>query len=88
MALLNVNVPNRPFAELLGAKIAKPVTWGNLDRARLDAIPTGEDAWTITAKIVREVPYPKSPDTDFGVVMAGYVSLSHVAPTGWAAGGC
>ncbi|MGE3908638.1 MAG: 5'/3'-nucleotidase SurE [Chloroflexota bacterium] len=82
--LLNVNVPNRPFAELLGARIVKPVTWGNLDRARLDARPEGEDAWRITASIIREVPYPSDPETDSGAVMGGYVAISHVAPTGWA----
>ncbi|MCC7367542.1 MAG: hypothetical protein IT306_03915 [Chloroflexi bacterium] len=82
--LINVNVPNRPFAELRGARIVKPVTWGNLDRARLDAVAEGDEAWRITASIVREVPYPDDPETDSGAVMAGYVSLSHVAPTGWA----
>ena len=84
--LLNANVPNKPFAELKGARIVKPVTWGNLDRARLTAVPAGDDVWTITASIIREVPYPSDPDTDSGAVMAGYISLSHVAPTGWAPG--
>lgn len=84
--LLNANVPNKPFAELHGARIVKPVTWGNLDRARLAAVPAGDDAWTITASIIREMPYPSDADTDSGAVMAGYISLSHVAPTGWAPG--
>ncbi len=82
--LLNVNVPNRPFPDLRGAKLVKPVTWGNLDRARLDAVAEGDDAWRITASIIREVPYPDDADTDSGAVMAGYVAVSHVAPTGWA----
>jgi 5'-nucleotidase len=81
--LLNVNVPNRPFNELRGAKIVKPVTWGNLDRARLDAVAEGEDAWRITASIIRDVPYPDDEETDSGAVMAGYIALSQVAPTGW-----
>ena len=33
--LLNVNVPNRRFAEMDGARIVKPVHWANLDRAKL-----------------------------------------------------
>lgn len=84
--LLNVNVPNLPFAELRGAKLVQPVTWGNLDRARLDVTPDGEDAWSVTASIIRDVPYPDDESTDSGAVMAGYIALSHVAPTGWAAG--
>jgi len=83
--LLNVNVPNQPYENLLGARIVKPVTWGNLDRARLDAVPEGEGVWRVTASIIRDIPYPSDPDTDSGAVMGGYVAISHVAPTGWAA---
>jgi 5'-nucleotidase len=82
--LLNVNVPNRPFAEMTGVRLVRPVSWSNIDRARLLARPDPGGGWRVWASIDRVVPYPDDPETDSGAVMAGQIAISRVLPTGWA----
>lgn len=81
--LLNVNVPNRPLAEIAGASLVPPVPWGNLDRARLRAEAEGDGVWRISAAIDRQQPYPADADTDSGAVMAGRIAITPVVPTGF-----
>jgi 5'-nucleotidase len=80
--LLNVNLPNRPFAEMAGAKVARPVGWSNLDRAELGAQAEPDGSWSVTAWFDLNTPMPSDPDTDSGAVLAGQIAISHVMPTG------
>jgi 5'-nucleotidase len=80
--LLNVNVPNRRFAETTGARIVRPARWANLDRANLGAEPEGDGSWRITASFTRLVPSTDDPDTDFAAVFAGQIAVSHLVPVG------
>jgi 5'-nucleotidase len=82
--LLNVNVPNRRFAELAGARIVRPVRWANLDRANLGTEPESDGSWRMTANFVRQSPDTEDQGTDFAAVRAGAVAISHLVPIGWA----
>jgi 5'-nucleotidase len=79
--LLNVNVPNRRFAEMDGARIVKPVRWANLDRATLSAEPE-DGGWRISASFSRLIPNTDDPETDFAAVFAGQIAVSHLVPIG------
>jgi 5'/3'-nucleotidase len=81
--LLNVNVPNRAFADMAGGRLVRPVTWGNLDRAHFRARSEADGSWRITASLNHEVSYPEDPDTDSGAVLDGCIAITHVLPTGW-----
>jgi len=81
--LLNVNVPNRPFAEVAGARLVRPGRWANLDRAQFQARSDGDGTWQITASVDELTIPPDDPEIDVGTVLAGYVAVSHVVPTGW-----
>lgn len=80
--LLNVNVPNRRFSEMAGARIVKPVRWANLDRATLAAEPEEDGGWRISASFSRLIPSTDDPDTDFAAVFAGQIAVSHLVPIG------
>ena len=80
--LLNVNVPNRRFAEMDGARIVRPASWANLDRAQLSADPEADGSWRISASFSRLIPSTDDPDTDFAAVFAGQVAVSHLVPIG------
>lgn len=80
--LLNINLPNRPFAEMAGARIVRPVEWSNLDRAELGAQVESDGSWSVTAWFDLDSPMPSDPDTDSGAVLAGQIAISHVMPTG------
>ncbi len=80
--LLNVNLPNRPYSEMAGAKVARPVAWSNLDRAELGAQPEPDGSWSVTAWFDLDTPMPSDPETDSGAVLAGQIAISHVMPTG------
>jgi 5'-nucleotidase len=80
--LLNVNVPNRRFAEMDGARVVRPVSWANLDRANLGVESDGEGGWRITANFSRLVPSTDDPDTDFAAIFAGQIAVSHLVPIG------
>jgi 5'-nucleotidase len=80
--LLNVNVPNRRFAETTGARIVRPVRWANLDRAELKAEPESERSWRIAATFSSQIPSADDPETDFAAVFAGQIAISHLLPIG------
>ncbi|MCC6175938.1 MAG: hypothetical protein IT305_11585 [Chloroflexi bacterium] len=80
--LLNVNVPNRPFAAMAGVSVVAPVAWGNLDRSQFIATPHAEGGWTVTTAIDRLQGYPDDPSTDSGAVMAGRIAVTSLLPTG------
>lgn len=80
--LLNVNVPNRRFAETAGARVVRPVHWANLDRAKLAADPEADGSWRISASFGRLLPSTDAPDTDFAAVFAGQIAVSHLIPIG------
>ena len=80
--LLNVNVPNRRFAELTGARVVKPASWANLDRAKLAADPESDGSWRISAQFSRLIPNTDDPDTDFAAVFAGQVAVTPLVPIG------
>jgi 5'-nucleotidase len=82
--LLNVNVPNRRFSELSGARIVRPVRWANLDRANLGTEAEPDGSWRITANFQRQIPDTSDPSTDFAAVHAGEVAISQLVPIGWA----
>ncbi len=80
--LLNVNVPNRRFAETRGARVVRPVNWANLDRATLAADPESDGSWLISASFGRLLPSTDDSDTDFAAVYAGQIAVSHLVPIG------
>ena len=80
--LLNVNVPNRRLTETTGARITRPVRWANLDRANLNAEPEDDGGWRIGASFIQSLPETDDPDTDYGAVFAGAISISHLTPIG------
>lgn len=80
--LLNVNLPNRRYRDMAGARIVRPVGWSNLDRAELGTRSEADGSWSITAWFDLNVPMPSDPETDSGAVLAGQVAISHVMPTG------
>ena len=80
--LLNVNVPNRRFAEMGGARVVRPVSWANLDRANLSTEAEADGSWRITANFSRLIPSTDDPDTDFAAVFAGQIAVSHLVPIG------
>jgi 5'-nucleotidase len=80
--LLNVNLPNRSFADIAGARIVRPAGWSNLDRARLGAQPEEDGSWTVTAWFDLQRPWEGDIDTDAGAVLAGEIAVSHVTPMG------
>jgi len=81
--LLNVNVPNRPLSETAGAKLVPPGPWANLDRARFVVRSDDEGGWRISAVLDKSLPYPDDEETDAGAVLAGWVAVSQVVPTGF-----
>jgi 5'-nucleotidase len=81
--LLNVNVPNRPFSETAGAKLVPPGPWANLDRARFVTESEDDGGWRMSAVVDRDLPYPDDEQTDAGAVLAGWVAVSQVVPTGF-----
>ncbi len=81
--LLNLNVPNRPFAEVEGARLVRPGRWANLDRANFQARSEADGSWQIVASVAQKMDPPSDPELDVGTVMAGWVAVSHVVPTGW-----
>jgi 5'-nucleotidase len=81
--LLNLNVPNRPFAEVEGARLVRPGRWANLDRANFQARSESDGSWQIVASVAQKMDPPSDPELDVGTVMAGWVAVSHVVPTGW-----
>lgn len=81
--LLNLNVPNRPFAEVEGARLVRPGRWANLDRAKYHPRSEADGSWQITATVDEMTIPPDDPEIDVGSVMAGWVAISHVVPTGW-----
>jgi 5'-nucleotidase len=80
--LLNVNVPNRSFADTTGARITRPVRWANLDRAKLRAEPDSDGSWRIAADFVGKLPDADDLGTDFGAVFAGAISITPLVPIG------
>jgi 5'-nucleotidase len=82
--LLNVNVPNRPFAETAGAKLVSPARWANLDRARFVVRSEDDGGWRVSAVLNKDLPYPDDEQTDAGAVLAGWIAVSQVVPTGFA----
>ena len=80
--LLNVNVPNRRFAEMGGARIVKPVKWANLDRASFAADPEADGGWRISASFSGQIPRTDDPETDYAAVYAGQVAVSLLVPVG------
>ncbi len=81
--LLNLNVPNRPFPEVEGARLVRPGRWANLDRAHFEARSEADGSWEIVAAVAEKMDPPSDPELDVGAVMAGWVAISHVVPTGW-----
>ena len=80
--LLNVNVPNRRFAETAGARLVRPVRWANLDRATLTAEAESDGSWRIAASFSRLIPNIDDLETDFAAVFAGQIAISHLVPIG------
>ena len=80
--LLNVNVPNRRLSEMTGARSTRAVNWANLDRANLGVEEEASGSWRLTANFVRRLPDTDDPDTDFGAVYAGAISVCHLTPIG------
>jgi 5'-nucleotidase len=83
--LLNVNVPNRPLAETAGAKLVPPGPWANLDRARFVVRSEDDGGWRVSAVLDKSLPYPDDEETDAGAVLAGWVAVSQIVPTGFGA---
>jgi 5'-nucleotidase len=81
--LLNVNVPNRSFPEMTGAKLVPPGRWANLDRAQFRAGHEEDGSWRITAAVDQTIAYPDDTSLDCGAVLAGWIAVSSVVPTGW-----
>ena len=82
--LLNVNVPNLPLAQMRGASLVSPTTWGNLDRSAMWVREDPAGGWILGVRIDRTRPYPTDPATDSGAVMAGRIALTAVRPVGGA----
>jgi 5'-nucleotidase len=80
--LLNVNVPNRPFEQMAGAELVRPVGWGNLERSHLTVRQDEDGGWTLGVAIDRLAAYPDEPGTDSGAIVAGKIALCPVVPTG------
>jgi 5'-nucleotidase len=81
--LVNVNVPNRALAETRGARLLPPGRWANLDRARFTATSEADGSWRITASVDPARAYANDTETDGGAVLAGWVAVSQIVPTGW-----
>jgi 5'/3'-nucleotidase SurE len=82
--LINVNVPNRPLTETAGAKLVPPGRWANLDRARFVVRSEDDGGWSVSAVLDKQLPYPDDEEADAGAVLAGWVAVSQVVPTGFA----